>query len=51
MFGESYRRARLVATKTIRELDPRDRFSLLACDTDCRAMPGGLQTPVRLSTR
>jgi hypothetical protein len=45
MFGESYRRASLVAVKTIRELDPSDRFALLACDTDCRALAGGLSTP------
>jgi hypothetical protein len=45
MFGESYRRATSVAVKTIRELDPSDRFALLACDADCRALPGGLAAP------
>lgn len=41
MFGESYRRASRVVVKTIRELDPNDRFTLLACDTECRVLPGG----------
>ncbi len=45
MYGESYRRAMSVAAKTIRELDRRDRFTLLACDTECRVLPGGLLTP------
>jgi hypothetical protein len=45
MYGESYRRAVGVAVKTVRELDPADRFTLLACDTDCRALSGGMQQP------
>lgn len=45
MFGESYKRAINVATKFVRELDRGDSFTLLACDTDCRALPGGMQIP------
>ncbi|MBK8995160.1 MAG: FecR domain-containing protein [Myxococcales bacterium] len=45
MFGESYKRAVNVATKLVRELDRGDSFTLLACDTDCRTMPGGMQIP------
>ncbi|MCA9596538.1 MAG: FecR domain-containing protein [Myxococcales bacterium] len=45
MYGESYRRATAVASKTIRELDRRDHFTLLACDTECQVLPGGVQTP------
>ncbi|MBK7580416.1 MAG: FecR domain-containing protein [Myxococcales bacterium] len=45
MFGENYKRAVNVATKFVRELDRQDSFTLLACDTDCRVMPGGMQIP------
>ena len=45
MFGESYIRATRVATRLVRELDPLDRVTVLACDTDCRALPGGLVAP------
>lgn len=45
MFGESYKRAVNVAHKLVRELDRGDSFTLLACDTDCRVMPGGMQIP------
>jgi len=45
MFGESYKRAVNVAQKFVRELDRGDSFTLLACDTDCRVMPGGVQIP------
>ncbi len=45
MYGESYRRAIAVAEKTVRELDRGDQFTLLACDTSCRTLSGGLQHP------
>ncbi len=45
MFGERYRRASALAVKVIKELDRLDRFTLLACDTTCRQLPGGLQPP------
>jgi hypothetical protein len=47
MYGESYKRAINVAAKLVRELDTKDSFTLLACDTDCRVMPGGMQIPSR----
>ncbi|MCC6897793.1 MAG: FecR domain-containing protein [Polyangiaceae bacterium] len=49
MFGESYKRAVNVASKLVRELDEGDSFTLLACDTDCRVLPGGLMRPSRQS--
>jgi ferric-dicitrate binding protein FerR (iron transport regulator) len=45
LFGESYKRASALAVRTIAELDPGDRVSLLACDSDCRELPGGLRVP------
>ena len=45
MFGERYRRATALTARVLRELDPRDRFTVLACDTTCRVMPGGLREP------
>jgi tetratricopeptide (TPR) repeat protein len=41
MYGERYRRAIAVATRTIRELDAEDRVNAFACDVTCRALPGG----------
>jgi hypothetical protein len=45
LFGESYKRAAALAVRTIAELDPGDRVALLACDSDCRELPGGLRVP------
>jgi hypothetical protein len=45
MFGERYRRASALASRMVGELDRLDRFTVLACDTSCRVMAGGLQTP------
>ncbi|HYP90439.1 MAG TPA: VIT domain-containing protein, partial [Polyangiaceae bacterium] len=45
VFGESYRRATSLATRLARDLDPRDELAVLACDSTCRAMPGGLRSP------
>jgi tetratricopeptide (TPR) repeat protein len=47
MFGESYTRARKLAGRIARELDPGDRVVVLACDTECRTAPGGLEKPGR----
>ena len=45
MFGESFTRATQLATRLVRELDPLDRVTVLACDAECRALPGGCCTP------
>jgi Mg-chelatase subunit ChlD len=38
MFGERFARARLLASSIVREMDRRDSFVVLACDSTCRAM-------------
>jgi tetratricopeptide (TPR) repeat protein len=43
MYGESYRRATRLATRIARELPPSDRLAVLACDSSCRELPGGLR--------
>jgi Mg-chelatase subunit ChlD len=45
MLGESYRRASELATRLARELDEGDRMTVLACDVECRTLPGGMLTP------
>ena len=45
MFGETYQRAIKLATRFAAELDPADRVTVLACDSQCRALPGGLAAP------
>ena len=45
MFGERYRRAGQLAARVVRELDRLDRFTVMACDTTCRSLSGGLRTP------
>jgi hypothetical protein len=40
MFGERFARARLLASSMVREMDRRDSFVVLACDTTCRTMAG-----------
>ncbi|MGH7283580.1 MAG: FecR domain-containing protein [Polyangiaceae bacterium] len=42
MFGERFQRARRLAVQIAQEMDRRDRVAVLACDTTCRAMQGGL---------
>ncbi len=37
MYGEHYQRATRLATRIIRELDPRFRVGVLACDATCQA--------------
>ncbi|MBM4359821.1 MAG: hypothetical protein FJ096_17090, partial [Deltaproteobacteria bacterium] len=38
MLGENHRRAADLATQIVRELDVRDRFTVLACDVTCRSL-------------
>lgn len=45
MYGERFKRAGALAARMAGELDRQDRFTVLACDTSCRAMPGGLIEP------
>ena len=42
MFGERFQRARRLAVQIVQEMDRRDRVAVLACDTTCKAMQGGL---------
>jgi hypothetical protein len=39
MIGERFARATRLASSIVREMDRRDSFVMLACDTVCRAMP------------
>jgi hypothetical protein len=41
MYGESYQRASALAVRAIRELDPSDRATVLACHVECSALPAG----------
>lgn len=43
MTGERYARASRLASAVVSEMDRRDRFTVLACDTRCRELPGGAQ--------
>jgi len=45
MVGERYDRAVALTGRVLREMDRRDRFTVLACDYQCRALPGGVQAP------
>jgi len=45
MFGEGLERAKRLAVRLARELDPRGSLTLLACDSTCRDLPGGFLTP------
>ncbi|MBI5514707.1 MAG: FecR domain-containing protein [Deltaproteobacteria bacterium] len=40
MFGERYTRASRLVGGMVAEMDRRDRFTVLACDTRCQGMPG-----------
>jgi ferric-dicitrate binding protein FerR (iron transport regulator)/Mg-chelatase subunit ChlD len=42
MFGERFARATHLASAIVREMDRRDSFVLLGCDTVCRAMSGAV---------
>ncbi len=41
MVGERWDRARRLVTGVIAELDRRDRFTVMACDLECRSIDGG----------
>ncbi|MBI4705730.1 MAG: FecR domain-containing protein [Deltaproteobacteria bacterium] len=45
MYGERYRRAAALAQRVVSETDPLDQLTVLACDTTCRTLPGGLRHP------
>src|SRR5450432_2176257 len=45
MYGEGFERAKKLATRLARELDPAGPVTVLACDSTCRALPGDLLTP------
>ncbi len=45
MIGERYSRATTLAARFIKELDRGDTFTVMACDTTCRQLPGGPQSP------
>ncbi|MCU0691889.1 MAG: VWA domain-containing protein, partial [Polyangiaceae bacterium] len=45
MVGERYSRAVQVAERVVLEMDRRDRFVLLACDTTCREMDRQMASP------
>ena len=45
MVGERYKRASRLAESVVREMDRRDRFTVLACDTTCEAMTEGMMAP------
>ncbi len=45
MVGERRTRANALTATLLGQLDRRDRFTILACDADCRSLPGGIQEP------
>lgn len=45
MFGERLRRASRMAIELAQQMDRRDRVTVLACDLECRPMPGGWRAP------
>lgn len=45
MFGETYQRATRLASRLVAELDETDHVTVLACDTECRGLPGGFVGP------
>ena len=45
MYGARFRRAGSLVSRVVSELERLDRFTVMACDTTCRVMPGGLRTP------
>jgi len=42
MVGERWARAGRLASALVAEMDRRDRFTVLACDTRCTVLPGGM---------
>lgn len=45
MYGEGLERAKRLAARVARELDPAGPVTLLACDSTCRGIPAGFLTP------
>jgi hypothetical protein len=45
MFGEGLERAKRLAVRLARELDPAGPVNLLGCDSMCRELPAGFLTP------
>lgn len=45
MFGEGLERAKRLAVRLARELDPAGPVTVLACDSSCRELPAGFLTP------
>ena len=45
MAGERMARASELAATMIGEMDRRDQFALMACDSECRRLDGGMRTP------
>jgi len=45
MFGEGLERAKRLAVRLARELDPAGPVTLLSCDSTCRELPAGWLTP------
>jgi hypothetical protein len=45
MFGEGLERAKRLAVRVARELDPAGPVTVLACDSTCRDLPAGFSTP------
>jgi tetratricopeptide (TPR) repeat protein len=45
MFGEGLERAKRLAVRLARELDPAGPLTVLACDSTCRDLPAGLLSP------
>src|SRR5439155_23515802 len=44
MVGERYTRATELASRLVDQMDRRDRFSAMACDSECRTL-GALKSP------
>lgn len=45
MYGEGFERAKKLAVRLGRELDPAGTVTVLACDSVCRQLPGEMLTP------
>ncbi|MCC6875367.1 MAG: FecR domain-containing protein, partial [Sandaracinaceae bacterium] len=45
MVGERFARANELASRVVGEMDRRDRFTMFACDHECRQLGGGMRTP------
>jgi hypothetical protein len=45
MYGEGFERAKRLAARLTRELDPAGSITVLSCDSTCRQLPSGSLTP------